>query len=74
MENRRDLSHNGQIFATAFNDLQNARIAADYIPDRFFTEAEAAILIDQAETAIQLFLALGHDERGTITAVTLFGT
>ena len=74
MKNRQYLSPDAQIFATAFNDLQNARIAADYVPDQFFTDAEAAHLIDQAETAIQIFLGLGRDEQGAIAAVTLFGT
>lgn len=73
MENHQNLSPDAQIFATAFNDLQLARIEADYIPNRFFTAEEAANLIDQAEAAIQLFLTLRHDEQGAIAAVTLFG-
>ena len=68
---RISLSPDGEAFAVTLGGLYNARIRADYNPASKFNAAAAQHRLNQAETAIQDFLALSREERTAIATITL---
>ena len=68
---RASLSSDGQDFATALEDLYQARLKADYNPTVAFSRQDAEHYLARAEGAVARFVQLPESERVAIATITL---